>query len=119
MTDYKIITTDNQSTVVAEYTADHTRSDSYQSEAELEREFIRMLSTQGYEIAHITSEVTLIANLHQQLESLEEQARIVAILDCFGALPTDISTGLLAEITARQKQYEYYRDKMLAFNNLD
>ena len=70
MTDYNIITTDNQSTIVAEYTADHARSDSYQSEAELEREFIRMLSTQGYEFAHITSEAGLIANLRQQLEAL-------------------------------------------------
>jgi type I restriction enzyme S subunit len=46
---------------------------------------------------------------------LEEQARIVAILDKFDALTTDIAAGLPAEIAARQKQYEYYRDKLLAF----
>jgi type I restriction enzyme S subunit len=49
------------------------------------------------------------------LPSLEEQARIVAILDKFDALTTDITAGLPAEIAARQKQYEYYRDKLLTF----
>ena len=47
--------------------------------------------------------------------SLDEQERIVAILDRFDALTTDISSGLPAEISARQKQYEYYRDKLLTF----
>ena len=46
MSDYNIICSDNQSTVVSEYTADHTRTDSYQSEAELEREFVRLLYRQ-------------------------------------------------------------------------
>jgi len=46
---------------------------------------------------------------------LSEQERIVAILDRFDALTTDISSGLPAEIEARRKQYEYYRDKLLTF----
>lgn len=46
---------------------------------------------------------------------LEEQRRVVAILDRFDALVNDISTGLPAEIAARRKQYEYYRDKLLSF----
>jgi type I restriction enzyme S subunit len=46
---------------------------------------------------------------------LSEQARIVGILDRFNMLTTDISEGLPAEIAARQKQYEYYRDKLLTF----
>ena len=46
---------------------------------------------------------------------LEEQRRIVAILDKFDALVNGISTGLPAEIAARRKQYEYYRDKLLSF----
>lgn len=46
---------------------------------------------------------------------LEEQARIVAILDRFDALCNDISSGLPAEIEARRKQYEYYRDRLLTF----
>lgn len=46
---------------------------------------------------------------------LEEQHRIVAILDRFDKLCNDISAGLPAEIEARKKQYEYYRDKLLSF----
>ena len=49
------------------------------------------------------------------LPALEEQERIVKILDRFDSLCNDISSGLPAEIEARQKQYEYYRDKLLAF----
>jgi type I restriction enzyme S subunit len=45
----------------------------------------------------------------------EEQERIVAILDKFDALVNDLSIGLPAEIEARRKQYEYYRDKLLTF----
>ena len=45
----------------------------------------------------------------------DEQARIVSILDRFNTLCNDISAGLPAEIEARQKQYEYYRDKLLTF----
>ena len=46
---------------------------------------------------------------------LEEQKRIVAILDRFEALTTDLQSGLPAEIEARRKQYEYYREKLLTF----
>ena len=49
---------------------------------------------------------------------LEEQKRIIAILDRFDKLCNDISEGLPAEIEARQKQYEYYRDKLLTFKEL-
>ena len=48
-------------------------------------------------------------------KSLAEQQRIVDILDRFNKLCNDISEGLPAEIEARQKQYEYYRDKLLTF----
>ncbi|MCT7734680.1 MAG: restriction endonuclease subunit S [Lactobacillus iners] len=51
--------------------------------------------------------------------SIKEQKRIVGILDQFDALCHDISTGLPAEIEARQKQYEYYRDKLLNFKKLE
>ena len=46
---------------------------------------------------------------------LEEQKRIVSILDRFEALTTDLQSGLPAEIEARRKQYEYYREKLLTF----
>ena len=49
------------------------------------------------------------------IPTLAEQARIVSILDRFDALTTDIAHGLPAEIEARRKQYEYYRDKLLTF----
>lgn len=52
------------------------------------------------------------------LPPLEEQQRIVDILDRFDKLCNDISEGLPAEIDARQKQYEYYRDKLLTFKRL-
>ena len=45
----------------------------------------------------------------------EEQKRIVSILDRFDKICNDISEGLPAEIEARRKQYEYYRDKLLSF----
>lgn len=45
----------------------------------------------------------------------EEQDRIVAILDKFDALVSNLSIGLPAEIAARRQQYEYYRDKLLTF----
>jgi type I restriction enzyme S subunit len=49
---------------------------------------------------------------------IEEQERIVEILERFDALCNDISVGLPAEIEARQKQYEYYRDKLLTFKEV-
>lgn len=47
--------------------------------------------------------------------SIEEQRRVVRTLDKFDALVNDITSGLPAEIAARRKQYEYYRDKLLTF----
>ena len=47
--------------------------------------------------------------------SLTDQERIVSILDTFDALVNDISSGLPAELEARRKQYEYYRDRLLTF----
>ena len=50
--------------------------------------------------------------------SIEEQKRIVSILDRFDAICNDLTSGLPAEIEARQKQYEYYRDKLLTFKEV-
>ena len=50
---------------------------------------------------------------------LAEQERIVGILDKFDALVNDISIGLPAEIEARRKQYEYYREKLLSFDRAE
>ena len=62
--------------------------------------------------------VVNIENLMAPVPSLEKQKRIVNVLDRFDMLCEDISSGLPAEIEARQKQYEYYRDKLLTFKQL-
>ena len=56
-----------------------------------------------------------VMNYEFTILSMQEQKRIVAILDRFDALCNDLTCGLPAEIAARQKQYEYYRDKLLTF----
>ena len=48
---------------------------------------------------------------------IKEQERIITVLDRFDALCNDLTSGLPAEIEARRKQYEYYRDKLLTFKN--
>jgi len=67
---YNIIVSSTESTVVAEYTVRYDHSGSYQSEADLEREFIRVLQTQGYEYLRIHDESSLVSNLRKQLEIL-------------------------------------------------
>ena len=56
MSTYNIIAETNESTVVAKYVPESTRSDAFQSEAALEKEFIRLLTAQGYEYLPIHSE---------------------------------------------------------------
>jgi len=56
-----------------------------------------------------------LARISIPIPPLEEQARIVAILDKFDALVNDLSVGLPAELAARRKQYEHYRDRLLTF----
>ena len=72
MSEYNIVMSTSESTVVAEYNFDGKRSDSYQSEAALEKEFIRMLSEQGYEYITVHNEKELIINLRSQLEKLND-----------------------------------------------
>ena len=74
MSQFNIISAAAESTVVAEYTPDACRSDSYQSEAALEQEFLRLLYAQGYEYLEIHDEAALIANLRRQLEGLNNYA---------------------------------------------
>lgn len=59
-----------------------------------------------------------ILNILIHVPSIEEQQRIVNILDRFDTLCNDLSEGLPAEIEARRKQYEYYRDKLLSFEEI-
>ena len=59
-----------------------------------------------------------VENLNLLIPSISEQERVVEILDKFDKIINDISEGLPAEIEARRKQYEYYRDKLLTFKEL-
>lgn len=70
MSSYNIIATTAESTVVSEYIPEPRKSDAYQSEAALEKEFIRLLQGQGYEYIQVRSEAELIQNLRHQLEAL-------------------------------------------------
>ena len=67
---YNVVAATNEDTVVAAYEPSKVRSDSYQSEAELEKEFIRLLCEQGYTYLPLHTEDELIANLRSQLEEL-------------------------------------------------
>ncbi len=62
---FNIVAATNENTVVTEYEPVKARSDSYQSEAELEKEFIRMLREQGYTFLNIHTEADLVRNLRQ------------------------------------------------------
>lgn len=73
--------------------------------------------TQGSKLA--MANMSFVRSLKIPVPSLEVQNRIVFVLDNFNALCTDLSSGLPAEIEARQKQYEYYRDKLLTFTPAD
>ena len=70
MSKYNVVMETSNSTVVAEYEPLKRKSDSYQSEAALEQEFIRMLTEQGYDYLEIHEQDTLVKNLRNQLELL-------------------------------------------------
>ncbi len=57
-----------------------------------------------------------LAKVLVPVPTLAEQRRIAGILDKFDALVNDLSVGLPAELAARRKQYEYYRDRLLTFD---
>ena len=70
MSQYNIIAESQEYTVVSEYDHVATPAEAYQSEADLEKEFIRLLGEQGYEYLPIHTEADLISNLRTQLEKL-------------------------------------------------
>ena len=70
----------------------------------------------GAGVPHVSGE--MLNSIELPIPSLQDQQRIVEILDRFDTLCNDLSSGLPAEIEARQKQYEYYRDKLLSFKEL-
>ena len=72
MSKYNVVMEMNDATVVSEYEPLKTRSEAYQSEAMLEKEFIRMLCEQGYEYLNIHSSDDLVLNIRKQLEILND-----------------------------------------------
>jgi len=72
MSQYNLVASTDESTVVAEYSPPYRTATTYQSEADLEREFIALLTGQGYEYLDITNEAMLIVNLRRQLEMLND-----------------------------------------------
>ena len=92
------------------------------------RDIIDLYQKQGYlteedykyfekEIRKAENRLTSVG-FYKGLPTIEEQKRIVSILDRFDLLCNDLTDGIPAEIEARQKQYEYYRDKLLTFKKL-
>ena len=67
----------------------------------------------GAGVPHVSGE--MLGNVVIALPSIEDQMHIVSILDRFTTLCNDLTSGLPAEIEARKKQYEFYRDKLLSF----
>ena len=70
----------------------------------------------GAGVPHVSGEN--LASILFAVPTLEQQKQIVSILDRFETLCNDMTAGLPAEIEARQKQYEYYRDRLLSFPKL-
>lgn len=75
-------------------------------------DFVNSVKT-GSTIPHLTQQGLVSLNI--PIPSLEEQNRVVSILDRFDTLTNDLVAGLPAEIEKRRRQYEFYRDKLLTF----
>ena len=97
MSQFNIISATSESTVVAEYTPDACRSDSYQSEAALEQEFLRLLCAQGYEYLEIHDEAALIEPLTIALAAAEQAhisyGKSVAIMGA-GGIGQELMTNI-------------------------
>lgn len=65
--------------------------------------------------SHARQWISIYSKFKIPIPSLAEQERIVSILDKFDALVNDLTTGLPAEIAARRRQYEHYRNRLLTF----
>ena len=74
---------------------------------------MRQKASFGGAVQNLTADI--VRAIEIPVLSKEQQERVVTILDRFSLLCTDISSGIPAEIEARRRQYEYYRDKLLTF----
>ncbi|RGS41715.1 restriction endonuclease subunit S [Coprococcus eutactus] len=59
-----------------------------------------------------------IESIEIPIPDIDMQKKMINVLDNFETICSDLNIGLPAEIEARQKQYEYYRDKLLSFKEL-
>ena len=84
----------------------------------LPRYFFHILSAADLPNRGYNRHWSVVREIAIPIPPIEEQIPIVEILDQFDTLVNDISIGLPAEINARRQQYEYYRDKLLAFKEL-
>ena len=80
--------------------------------------FLTYISKASFHSSVTSIRRPMMINFPVPVPPLEVQQRIVDILDRFDTLCNDITSGLPAEIEMRQKQYEYYRDKLLTFKEL-
>ena len=71
----------------------------------------------GAGVPHVSGE--RLGEINLPVPPIEEQKRVVSILDRFDAICNDLTSGLPAEIEARQRQYEHYRDKLLNFKEVN
>ena len=67
----------------------------------------------------VHSSVPALKEISIPIPSLKEQERIASLIENFDKICNDLSEGLPAEIEKRQKQYEYYRDKLLSFKEVE
>ena len=79
---------------------------------DIQNEF-RKKASFGGAVQNLNADIVRGIELH--IPSKDDQQKIISFLDRFDKLCNDITNGLPAEIEARQKQYEYYRDKLLTF----
>lgn len=81
----------------------------------IRNDFARYLATTSVHASVTSLRMPMFEKYPVPIPPVEEQERIVAILDKFDALVNDLSSGLPAEIKARRQQYEHYRDRLLTF----
>ena len=103
---FNIVSQSAESTVVTEYKPQSKRSEAYQSEADLEKEFIRLLCELGYERLTIHKEADLIANLRTQLEKLNNYRFTDGEWKRFwGEVLANINSGILEKTRLIQEDY--------------
>ena len=72
MKHYDLVAENPESTIVSEYVSEYKRAGHYQNEAELEKEFIKILQSQSYDYLQLKSEEEFVQNLRKQLEKLND-----------------------------------------------